>query len=863
MARKRVSLRGHAPDRAAATAEVAAPDAEGVDLEAAGIRSAGERARALYFQYCRTDVNAFVEHVIRDEKGDPVRQEPFHVRLQHAVDRHGARGVVVRSHPESGKRLSVDTEIPVVGGWKRMGAVRVGDVVFGRDGAPCSVTAVSRIEMGRMFRVRFDDGSWLDADGDHLWTATYCGGSERVVSTDEMLRRGLRTSDLKWKWHVPVCGPVMDAGPALVLPPYVLGVWLGDGNSRDSRITFHEKDRFIWDRCVQFVGGREARSYSWRPGIMNGTLGASWGEVRAVLRELEVLWPNEKHIPPEYLHASVSDRFELLAGLLDTDGSVSNGPSGGSSRVEYCSCSPRLARDFLQLARGLGLKASMKESDAVIDGRVVGRRWRVTFTARVPVFKLPRKLERQRLGDASRVGGRHRFKSVVGIDEIPSCPAKCITVDSPDHTYLAGRAYTVTHNSTQIVGRILFDLGNAPWKRFVALGNEMEGAKKTVRVVKKYVEESAALHEVFPDLVPGPVWQENRITVRRTVYSRDPSLQAVGYHGAVQGSRCDGLFADDFLDFENTQTEVQRSAASSWFRQTPLRRMTDGAVKVFATNPWHPRALDVELVKRGWHELNRPIRDPDGSIHTKQWNEARLATARAEMTVEEFLRFFELVATDQANRTFQPQWYDACRRHDVALIKRLDEIPEGCVVVTGVDLGGKRRTNGKSAIFVLLVHPSGKRQPLHVSAGNWRGPDLIFRIMTAAACFGGIIAVESNGIQQHLVDLASENSLTLAPIVPFNTGKNKTDPRFGLATLAAELETGRWVIPAAPTADPALEEAYEALRLWEAEGIDYMPDQHSGDVLMASWIAREVARRLHARVHGIATGGGVSVSTIG
>jgi hypothetical protein len=66
----------------------------------------------------------------------------------------------------------------------------------------------------------------------------------------------------------------------------------------------------------------------------------------------------------------------------------------------------------------------------------------------------------------------------------------------------------------------------------------------------------------------------------------------------------------------------------------------------------------------------------------------------------------------------------------------------------------------------------------------------------------------------------------------FTTGKNKPDPRYGVSSLATELEAGQWVLsPDEPE-----------LVAWKAECMNYSPGTHTGDRLMASWFAREGSR---------------------
>jgi hypothetical protein len=164
---------------------------------------------------------------------------------------------------------------------------------------------------------------------------------------------------------------------------------------------------------------------------------AGWA-LTGVFRALGVL--GDKHIPSEYLEASVAQRRALLAGLLDTDGSATS--AGG---VEFYSANERLARGVLELATGLGYQATLRAKTARLNGKDCGLCWTVAFTAHDPVFRLTRKLVRQRL-----VGGaaQSRRRYIVEVRPVESVPVRCIMVDSPSHLYLVGEAGIPTHNST-------------------------------------------------------------------------------------------------------------------------------------------------------------------------------------------------------------------------------------------------------------------------------------------------------------------------------------------------------------------------------------------------------------------------------
>ena len=153
-----------------------------------------------------------------------------------------------------------------------------------------------------------------------------------------------------------------------------------------------------------------------------------------------------KHIPEAYLHASIPQRRALLAGLLDTDGQCS--PQG---TVEFAVTNRDLAQGVLELVLGLGYKASLRTKPC--KGRTEGTStvYTVAFTPHEPVFKLSRKLARQRQAEPTSTA-RRRY--VVDVRPVESVPVRCIEVSSPSRLYLASRSCIPTHNSVCINGLI-------------------------------------------------------------------------------------------------------------------------------------------------------------------------------------------------------------------------------------------------------------------------------------------------------------------------------------------------------------------------------------------------------------------------
>lgn len=376
-----------------------------------------------------------------------------------------------------GKALSINTPIPTPGGWTTMGDLEPGDEIFGDDGLPCRVLGVSPVRCGRLcFEVVFSDGATIVADGEHLWpTLTY----------DERLK--LRKHDPEWRvarrakrpsrgtgakpWlaernatraysvsppPVPVARTTEEIAktlkigrranhsihvtPPLWLPhaelpidPYLLGLWLGDGSSSGG--SFTTADLVLLDawRAAGYRVTKHKAKYIF------GILG-----LYRHLRRNGLM--NNKHVPPEYLRASFDQRLALVQGLMDSDGHADI--DGG---CEFVTTSPSVRDGFAELVHSLGIKGSMREGRSTINGRYVGPKWRMQFLTELPMFRLSRKLQRQKR-DGFR--GNHRRRYVVDVRPVPSVPVKCISVDCESRCFLAGRDMVPTHNTIGVIGAL-------------------------------------------------------------------------------------------------------------------------------------------------------------------------------------------------------------------------------------------------------------------------------------------------------------------------------------------------------------------------------------------------------------------------
>jgi deoxycytidine triphosphate deaminase len=351
-----------------------------------------------------------------------------------------------------GKALALDTPVPTTEGWKTMGELRPGDLVFDEEGFPTVVLNATATMVERPCReIVFSDGTSVVADKDHLWRTCDKNGRrrgrnhERVLSTDQ-IGASLRVGG-ELNHHVALAGAVWYPTRELPIDPYVLGAWLGDGTSTKAEITCADSEILDELELAGYsVEPQRTRRLCYRIGGAGHTRNTTTGRyernesLSSKLRDLELL--GNKRIPAEYLRSSIGQRTALLEGLMDTDGYVDV-----YGRCVFYTVREPLAEQVAELVAGLGFRPKLARRRAMLDGRDCGPRFDVQFTPDRPVFRLPRKLTRQKTK-----GRFHLFRAIADVREVESVPVRCIEVSSPNGMFLITRSYIPTHNSS--LGRL-------------------------------------------------------------------------------------------------------------------------------------------------------------------------------------------------------------------------------------------------------------------------------------------------------------------------------------------------------------------------------------------------------------------------
>jgi len=524
-----------------------------------------------------------------------VQKDPTFVTFREFADQYTELKTRMLLVPRGGfKALALDTPIPTPKGMSSIADLKVGDVVFGDDGKKCNIIGKSEIFTGRdCYEIMFSTGEKIIADEQHLWitdsrldrdrlkgkNGKTIGPKPSIKTTKEILDTLYCRKERNHRVHITK--PLDLPEKNYTISPYVLGCWLGDGTSSNSNFTCNDSQ--IIEEIIN--EGEIIRKSSYKSPylyVFNGGKGhtdyrrKSNKSLSSRLRYLGVL--NNKHIPDEYLRGSYNQRLSLLQGLMDTDGTCDK-----RGHCSFSNTNKKLIEQVRELVASLGLKPfDICEFDSYCGEKYCGKAYQVGFIAYkgTNVFRLSRKLEKL---SAEKKVSLSKYRQIVSVKKIESVPTQCISVDSYNHTYLVGRSFIPTHNSslnmadciqwvicfpaiTILILTGVYDLAGdfvGEIKRHFTLeeSGEPDGKGKMGFIPKKIRDKvtgewtESLFQSLFPEHCIKPT--DGTMFEYQTPAEADkkePTVRAASIEQALSGSHFDILDLDDVVTNENSQT---------------------------------------------------------------------------------------------------------------------------------------------------------------------------------------------------------------------------------------------------------------------------------------------------------------------
>lgn len=351
----------------------------------------------------------------------------------------------------------MDITIPTPDGYKRLGDLKVGDYVFDRKGKLTKVLGIFPKGKQDLYKIKLADGRETYCNDEHLWSVYTSRGNLKTFTLREMMDKGIivqyNCKDGKvlnnCRYKIPTHLAVgFNSTAKLPVDPYVVGSFIGNGCNLERQLSLSSDDEWNVRECARLLGfGYKKvckKNYTWVFSYPEGRRPegkAIRPQTLTVFKGLEkeiCVKSTEKRIPEIYKFASKEDRFSLIQGLFDTDGSVG---INDRCNVIYSSSSYGLMKDVQEVLLSLGYISTIQTFDRGVKGIQYEMIVNTDNIDKKKLFRLPRKLER------IRNTKRRRNYSKVGIKEVVPCNKKieipCIKIDNEEGLYLTND-YIVT-----------------------------------------------------------------------------------------------------------------------------------------------------------------------------------------------------------------------------------------------------------------------------------------------------------------------------------------------------------------------------------------------------------------------------------
>ena len=513
-----------------------------------------ERCKRSYSYFCQ-QAWPILEPSITVKWGWALDAMCEHLQALHTGD---IQNLLINCPPGMAKALEVSTPVPTLEGWKNHGDLVPGDFVYGTAGELIRVIAVTPHILENAYRIAFDDRSELIAGGAHEWLVEREYGWKRertvkIVETLDLIGRGKSNGIRKDQIKI-ASAPAYKPPQNLLIDPYVLGAWLGDGDSNDGCLYASHEDVEHFRHLGITKKTKEASDLGqafYRIRVEN---------LRVKLRICNLL--NNKHIPEVYELGSAEQRIALVQGLFDTDGHCEKGGLSVFSNKNRQICDA-----LFRILSSLGLNPRMTERQSSFRGKDYGHYWRVSCRRNeaISLFRLKRKSDRQKIPTQNR----YKNRGVVSVDLIGPRLISCIQVEGG--MYLAGEKYTPTHNSmltSVLLNAFIWGPGGKPYKDFLTCSYE-EGLATRDSTRTRNLLKSEWFQERWPIQFSGVT------DGKREFSNTETGTRTARSFFSLLGRRGDFLIADDPLNIKKANSEVELKNTEIEFTETFVNRIND------------------------------------------------------------------------------------------------------------------------------------------------------------------------------------------------------------------------------------------------------------------------------------------------
>lgn len=517
----------------------------------------------------------FEAFMIAMEWNRPIKQQ-FYVPRRRVLKKHGfiqalqdlldrkIKMLVLESPPGIGKALRVSSNVVTPEGYKRIGDIKVGDLVACRDGSFAPVIGVYDQGIKDTYKVYFDDNTSVICSKEHLWTVqtkedrtkrkgnnkhkASDGKKYRTIELQEMFDKLYIGKDKALNYSIDYCEPVQFSKKNLPLDPYLLGILIGDGYCGKGNITITNVEEDIVNKIENILpNGDKLTHYTEKEmGISKLNFDGDCSYTKQALKELGLVGccANSKFIPKKYMLSDVNDRIALLQGLIDSDGYVAD----SGTTIEYSTVSKQLANDIRELVLSLGGRAILQSRKGRYkkDNEIFECQTNYRIYISFGNYVIPCSSKKHLLKYKKKERCNKKYITKIEYHGKEEC--RCIMVDHPEHLYLTDD-FIVTHNT--VLGEFAF----AYQYIMNPLSKSLMGGNANMLVTGFYQDildfltsPEYRFKEIFPDF-PEIVNSAEFKMIYTERKKREPNLMFVSIEvGATGIIHVDGmLYVDDLI----------------------------------------------------------------------------------------------------------------------------------------------------------------------------------------------------------------------------------------------------------------------------------------------------------------------------
>ena len=273
-----------------------------------------------------------------------------------------------------GKALPNSTLIPSPTGVVRMGNIKVGDIIFGADGNPTTVIGVYPQGIRDVWEIEFSYGKKAKCCDEHLWTYEYTRHGKRIVMTSplkDIVNRYRNLDNTIRNLKVLNNKSVQYESRDVPIHPYVLGAFIGDGCLSETDLTISSSTDEIPNNISKLCGIQAEKTSSENYSYIFRDMNGKRIQTKIFFKDLpEIigLLGYQKYIPNEYIFNSEEVRWEVIKGLMDTDGSaIEDRFRPEKIDINITSTSKQLLLDVQYIFRSLGINGIMNKEDKRVE----------------------------------------------------------------------------------------------------------------------------------------------------------------------------------------------------------------------------------------------------------------------------------------------------------------------------------------------------------------------------------------------------------------------------------------------------------------------------------------------------------------